>query len=130
MTSRFSVGSFVVAVVACLLCACDTLSVKALGSAELAAGCQVADALTTAAALNAGAVEVNSLMASAIKTLGVTGFVALKIALAYGLYRYMKDASKKGDQNVQVAGTIHNIVICGASIHNVRVLQQLRRAAP
>ena len=98
-----------------LLTGCQSAPIK--GGAELAGMCHVADGLTTAIAISKGAVEANPLMAPIVSAVGPWGFLALKLALGYWVYTKFKEMDEP------VAIGIHNLVICGAAVHNVTVIR-------
>ncbi len=100
-----------------LLTGCQSAPIKAVSSAELAGLCHAADGLTTALAIKAGAVEANPLMAPIVSAVGPWGFFALKLALGYWVYTKFKEMDEP------VAIGIHNLVICGAAVHNVTVIR-------
>lgn len=86
-------------------------------------GCHVADGLTTAFAISKGAVEANPLMAPVIGALGPWGFLALKIAIGYWVYKKMKAIDADTDPTVRGIIGVHNLIICGAAVHNVGVIK-------
>lgn len=96
-------------------------SLRAVTSAESAMACHVADGLTTAFAISKGAVEANPLMAPLVGALGPWGFFALKVAIGYWVYTKMKDVDT--DPTVQGFIGVHNLIICGAAVHNVSVIK-------
>lgn len=118
----FLAVAVLVAVVA-LTSGCQSVPMRAVTSAESAGLCHAADGLTTAIAISKGAVEANPLMAPFVSALGPWGFFAAKVALGYWIYTKLKDS----DTDPTVRGIIgaHNLVICGAAVHNVGVINSL-----
>ena len=87
-----------------------------LADRRVAAGCQLADGVTTKQALDRGAVEGNpffdSMSGSQIFTLKV--FIASLILWAFPDYERMSDTQK-------VAAGALSIIGCGAAVHNNQV---------
>ena len=106
------------------LTGCQSAPIKAVSSAELAGLCHAADGLTTALAISKGAVEANPLMAPIVSAVGPWGFLALKLALGYWVYTKFKEMEL--DKSTQVAIGIHNLVICGAAVHNIGVIEGMQ----
>jgi len=87
--------------------------VKTMSSDTAAVACQAADALTTVWALShVGVHEANPIMAGVLKTLGIPGFLLVKLLMAL----YMTSDSI----NPTVAAAI-NTATCGVAISNVAV---------
>lgn len=110
-----------ITVVAVLTTGCQSL--RHVTSAESAGLCHAVDGLTTAIAVGKGAVEANPLMAPIVGAVGPWGFFALKVALGYWIYTKMKDIDT--DPATQASIGVHNLLICGAAIHNVGVINKL-----
>ena len=115
----FLAACVLILVVSFLTSGCQSAPIKAVSSAELAGLCHAADGLTTALAISKGAVEANPLMAPIVSAVGPWGFLALKLALGYWVYTKFKEMDEP------VAIGLHNLVICGAAVHNVGVIRSL-----
>jgi len=96
------------------LTGCSTLS-----KPETFAACQAADAVTTIAAINHGAVETNPIVAWAIKHAGYAGMIGLKVALVAAVYYWLDDIHP----DVIAVGSA---ITCGIAIHNIGVWQSLK----
>lgn len=94
---------------------------KTVSKPEGALICHAADAATTAVAIHNGATELNPLMAGLIDSVGIAGFVAFKLVVGYWVYRSLKDEQKRGKDITFISG-LHNMVICGVAVHNMRVI--------
>ena len=94
-----------------MLPGCSTLASK-----EATIGCQAADTLTTVYGVTHGASEANPLMAGVIKSVGLGGFVALKVALTYFLVM-------RHDQIPGPALAAVNVITCGAAVNNLSVIK-------
>ena len=92
-------------------------------SDEAVIGCQVADTITTVAALERGAVEANPLMERLLDSFGLPGFVLAKIAITWALVWYMKPEPGSGAEagRAAVSG-----LTCAAAINNYGVIRGLR----
>ena len=94
-----------------ILAGCSTLASK-----EATIGCQAADTLTTVYGVTHGALEANPLMAGIINSLGIAGFVAVKIGITYLLV-------SNRDKIPEVAMAAVNVVTCGVATHNLAVIR-------
>lgn len=89
-----------------------------LGDRRVAAGCQVADGVTTAVALKKGATELNPLFANASP--GV--ILAVKLAFAYWLWTHFDRPTSDGEKVALGAVTL---VGCVPALNNVSVIRSL-----
>ena len=103
-----------------LVAGCQSAPVRMVTSPESAMACHVADGLTTAIAIQGGAVEANPLMAPVVSALGPWGFFAFKIGIGYLAYRLFRDV--EDTESRQWAIGVHNLVICGAAVNNAVVI--------
>jgi hypothetical protein len=103
------------AVAFALLSGCSTFSTQ-----EASVGCQAADAVTTVAALSAGATEANPLVAGVIGSTGIAGFIAFKALVALTLYYFHDDAVKTETGETALAAT--NGITCGAALNNLLLI--------
>lgn len=89
-----------------------------LGDRRVAAGCQVADGVTTWYALKHGAVETNGLIS------GLTGpqILAIKLAFAYAIYKIFPPEPHPRDKTTLGALTLLG---CVPAAHNVSVIRSL-----
>lgn len=81
---------------------------------EITIGCQAADAVTTVAALEAGASEANPIVAKIIASSGYLGLVVFKVVIAAILMHYSDDAPE--------AVGAANAITCGAALNNALLL--------
>lgn len=81
-----------------------------LSSKEASVSCQALDTLTTIAAVEAGARELNPIVAALIGSTGYLGFIAAKMLLAWLLVQY------EGQDEVATV----NIITCSAGVLNLR----------
>jgi hypothetical protein len=89
-----------------------------IGDRRVAAGCQVADGVTSYYALTHGAVEKNALLASASP-----GFIlAFKLALAYAVWKAFDRPQTKGDKIALGAVTVFG---CVPAVNNYNVIRKL-----
>ena len=89
-----------------LLSGCTTLS-----SPEAVVGCQAADAVSTAVALDAGLVEANPLMAAVIDSLGIPGLFIAKGLIALALLHVHNDTVVGVATGATCAVAVHNFLI-------------------
>lgn len=81
---------------------------------EIITGCQVADTVTTIAALKAGASEANPIVAGVIKHAGYFGLIALKVAVTMVLIHY-------ATEQPEATGAV-TAATCAAAVNNVLLL--------
>lgn len=80
------------------------------------AGCQVADGVTTYAALKKGAVEVNGLFSG----LSGTQILAVKLLLAWFVYKALPEKPTDGER---VAMTLASGMGCVPAVSNINVIR-------
>lgn len=92
-----------------------------LGDRRVAAGCQIADGVTTYHALTHGAVEGNTLLAG----LSPGAILLIKFAFAYAIWKAFPDYEKASSGDKFATGTI-TIFGCVPAANNVQVIRTLR----
>jgi len=105
--------------IAVLLLITFTSGCATLASNKVAAGCQLADGITTYVALSKGAVEANGLLAG----LGAPGILLLKIGLAYLVYKALPEEPKTGME--KFVGGATTALGCIPAINNLSVINSL-----
>lgn len=103
-------------ILALLLNGCAVLSDR-----RVAAGCQVADGLTTYYALKHGAVEANPLLSG----IGPTGILVLKLAFAYIAWRVFNPAERKQEKVDKFAAGAVSVMGCLPAVNNLNVIKDL-----
>lgn len=86
-----------------------------LGDRRVAAGCQVADGITTYVALKKGAVEANPILSG----MSPTAILVLKLAFAYWLWTHFDQPT----ETEQAALAAVAAVGCVPAVNNVRVIR-------
>ena len=89
-----------------------------LSDHRVAAGCQVADGVTTFYALKHGAVEMNPILASA----NPYWILGIKVFFAFIVYEVFKERQEPA---YKVAAGATSVMGCGAAIHNLSVIRGL-----
>ena len=89
-----------------------------LGDRRVAAGCQIADGVTTYVALKKGAVELNPIFASA----SPTAILVIKLIFAYWLWMHFDRPVSDGEQVALGAVTL---VGCIPALNNINVIRSL-----
>lgn len=102
------------------LLALNLSSCSILGDRRVAAGCQVADGLTTYYALKHGAIESNTL----ISGLSPGGILLLKIAFAYIIYTAMPPVEKATNFDKFTTGAVA-VMGCLPAASNLNVISKL-----
>lgn len=91
-----------------------------LGDKRVAAGCQVADGVTSYYALTHGATEGNSLLAGLSP-----GFIlAIKLAFAYVIWKAFPESEKTTDSDKFALGAV-SVLGCVPAANNIKVIQGL-----
>jgi len=89
-----------------------------LGDRRVAAGCQVADGVTTYVALEKGAVELNPIFANA----SPAAILVIKLAFAYWLWTHFDRPVSDAEQVALGAVTL---VGCVPALNNINVIRSL-----
>lgn len=92
-----------------------------LGDKRVAAGCQVADGLTSAYALKHGAVEANPLLSG----LSPAGILLLKFAFAYIIYKAFPAPEKTTSGDKTLIGAV-TLLGCVPAVNNVSVIRGMK----
>lgn len=92
-----------------------------LGDKRVAAGCQVADGITTAYALKHGAVEANPLLSG----VSPAGILLLKFMFAYVIYKAFADSEHTTSGDKAAIGAV-TLLGCIPAAHNVKVIRGLK----
>ena len=91
-----------------------------LADKRVAAGCQVADGVTTYYALTHGATEANSLLAG----LSPAGILVIKFALAYAIWKLLPDYDKASENDKIATGAV-TLLGCLPAANNLSVIKGL-----
>src|SRR3990167_1352331 len=87
-----------------------------LGDRRVAAGCQVADGVTTYITLKKGAIELNPLFASA----SPAAILAIKLVFAYVIWKMLPPIEKADSKDKFVGGAV-SVLGCVPAINNYNV---------
>lgn len=92
-----------------------------LSDHRVAAGCQVADGVTSYYALKHGATEANSLLAGA----SPTAILVLKLAFAYVVWKAFDPAERKQEPIDKFAAGAVSVLGCVPAANNIKVIRGL-----
>ena len=91
-----------------------------IGDKRVAAGCQVADGVTSYYALTHGAVESNTLLSG----ISPAGILLIKLAFAYIVWKALPDYNKSSSNDKFVAGAV-TLLGCVPAVNNYNVIRSL-----